>query len=200
MIIYGSGGHGAVVAEVAEAAGYHVLGFVDDNIRLTGSKVLDWHILGGPDKVDDGANVALAIGDNSTRARLLALARKRLWHLPAIIHPSAAVSRSAVIDEAVVIMANAVVNARARIGPACILNTACSVDHDCDIGGLVHMAPGSRLGGEVGVGTGSLIGIGSCVRPSVRIGDLCVIGAGSTVVSDIPNEVTAYGNPAKVRT
>ncbi|MCE5324015.1 hypothetical protein LLG46_11965 [bacterium] len=79
------------------------------------------------------------------------------------------------------------------------MNTACSVDHDCDIGDLVHVAPGSRLGGGVGVGTGSLVGIGSCVRPCMHIGDWCSIGAGSTVVSDMPDNITAYGNPAKIR-
>ncbi|MCE5324014.1 hypothetical protein LLG46_11960 [bacterium] len=112
LIIYGSGGHGAVVAEVAEAAGYHVLGFVDDEIGLTGSKVLEWHVLGGAEKIGSGASVALAVGDNSARARLLILARNKHWRLPALIHPSALISSSAVIDEAVVVMANVVVNAR----------------------------------------------------------------------------------------
>ena len=33
----------------------------------------------------------------------------------------------------------------------------------------------------------------------VTIGENCIIGAGSVVTKDIPNNLTAYGNPAKIK-
>ena len=48
------------------------------------------------------------------------------------------------------------------------------------------------------VGDDSHVGAGSVVRQLVNIGKNTMIGMGSVVVSDIPDKVTAYGNPCKV--
>ena len=42
------------------------------------------------------------------------------------------------------------------------------------------------------------IGSGAIVLPGVTIGDNSVIGAGSVVTKDIPDNVLAFGNPCKV--
>jgi len=44
---------------------------------------------------------------------------------------------------------------------------------------------------------GSSIGAGSVILP-VTVGNNSLIGAGSVVTKDIPNNVLAFGNPAKV--
>jgi UDP-N-acetylbacillosamine N-acetyltransferase len=43
-----------------------------------------------------------------------------------------------------------------------------------------------------------MMGVGSCAIQDVLIGSNCMIGAGSTVIRDIPDDVVAYGNPAKI--
>jgi acetyltransferase-like isoleucine patch superfamily enzyme len=48
------------------------------------------------------------------------------------------------------------------------------------------------------VGEGTLVGVGSSVIPCVHIGKWCIIGAGSVVVKDIPDDYLAYGNPCKL--
>lgn len=45
---------------------------------------------------------------------------------------------------------------------------------------------------------GAKIGAGSVLLPGVIIGKNSLIGAGSIVVGDIPDNVVAFGNPAKV--
>ena len=45
---------------------------------------------------------------------------------------------------------------------------------------------------------GAHIGIGAIVMPGVTIGKNVVIGAGSVVTKDIPDDVIAVGNPCKV--
>ncbi len=42
------------------------------------------------------------------------------------------------------------------------------------------------------------IGAGSTVNPGVQIGENALIGAGSIVTKNIPNNAIAYGNPARV--
>ncbi|MBO4601742.1 MAG: sugar O-acetyltransferase, partial [Salinivirgaceae bacterium] len=41
-------------------------------------------------------------------------------------------------------------------------------------------------------------GGGVTVCPGVTIGNRCIIGAGSVVTKDIPDDCLAVGNPAKV--
>jgi len=44
----------------------------------------------------------------------------------------------------------------------------------------------------------SWIGIGASVRQLVRIGARAMVGAGAAVVSDLPDDVTAMGVPARM--
>lgn len=50
----------------------------------------------------------------------------------------------------------------------------------------------------VTIGEDCWIGGHATICPGVTIGDRSVIGAGSVVTKDIPNDVLAYGNPARV--
>ena len=66
------------------------------------------------------------------------------------------------------------------------------------IGDYCHIAPGANVSGGTHIGAGTWIGVGACVIQCLNIGKDCMIGAGSVVVKDIPDGVTAYGNPCKV--
>jgi maltose O-acetyltransferase len=48
------------------------------------------------------------------------------------------------------------------------------------------------------IGDGATIGMGSNILNQVKIGKNTVIGAGSVVTKDIPDNVVAYGNPCKI--
>ncbi len=51
---------------------------------------------------------------------------------------------------------------------------------------------------EVYIGRNTFIGQKCMILPGVRIGDNCVIGAGSIITHDIPDNCVAAGIPAKV--
>lgn len=68
---------------------------------------------------------------------------------------------------------------------------------------LTHDAsPKRHLGltriGKVNIDDNVFIGAGSIVLPNVHIGANSIIGAGSVVSRDIPSNVVAAGNPAKI--
>ena len=42
-----------------------------------------------------------------------------------------------------------------------------------------------------------MIGIGASIRENIKIGNRVIIGAGSVVVKDIPDDSLVYGVPAK---
>ena len=61
------------------------------------------------------------------------------------------------------------------------------VDHDCKLWASVHIAPRVSLLGDVIVGELSMLGTGGCAIQGVTIGSNSMIGAGSVVVRDIPD-------------
>lgn len=202
LLIVGAGGHGKVVADVALAAGYQIVGFVDD--RCNESPVPGFQILGTirdmPSLVTriPQATVIVAIGDNAVRKDVASRLSALGVSMARVIHPFAVVSRFAVVGIGTVIMPGVVVNAGASIGNHAVLNTGCTIDHDCVVGDYAHISPGVHLAGNVVVGQGAHIGIGASVIPGCSIGNWSVIGAGAAVVEDIPDNVLAVGVPARV--
>lgn len=201
LLIIGGGGHARVVIDVARAAGFEPIGALDPG--GLGSICNGVQVIGGDELAqsmfEQGVrNAVVAIGDNWLRMKIGARLRGIGFALPLLAHPSAILSPSATIGAGTVIMPLAVVNASATIGHMVIINSGAVVEHDCNIGDGAHIAPGCRLGGAVLVGTGTLIGIGSVVRPEAEIGDFSIIGAGSTVIRDIAGQGVATGTPARV--
>ena len=201
VYLFGASGHGKVVKDILNANGVKVEAFVDDNLRVdecSGRKVL--HDANGL------SPIIVSIGVNRIRKivveRLLADANTigSTLEFATAIHPSAVISPTAKIGEGTVVMAGAVINADAVIGKHCIVNTGSTVDHDCVIGDYCHIAPGAHVSGGTHIGEGTWIGVGACVIQCLNIGKDCMIGAGSVVVEDIPDGVTAYGNPCRVKT
>lgn len=141
--------------------------------------------------------VIIGIGDNQTRAHLFDLLSPQSDVMNAI-HPSAVIAPDVYLGKGIMVCAGAVVNTGTVLGDNVILNTSCSVDHHNQVGSHAHIAPGSHLGGNVHIGTGAFVGIGSAVIPERTVGDWAVVGAGSSVITDIPPRTTAVGVPAKI--
>jgi|SRR6187402_549423 len=55
-----------------------------------------------------------------------------------------------------------------------------------------------EYGAPVTIGSDVWVGSGALILPGVTIGSRTVIGAGSVVTRDIPNDVLAVGNPCRV--
>ena len=205
VLIVGSSGHGRAVLDVVRC--HYALGeiaLLDDFIRGI-SQVHGVEYVGGTDdigKVYESlrySGVIVAIGDNWNR-RVVVEKLKMLCpdiKFLTMIHSSAYVSRDAVIGEGSVVMPGAVVGPGTRIGPHCVINSRASVDHDCSLADFASVAPGVTLGGNVSLGEGCFVGLGANIIQRVCVGRHTVIGAGSTVLSNIGDNVVAYGTPAK---
>jgi sugar O-acyltransferase (sialic acid O-acetyltransferase NeuD family) len=192
MYVIGAGGHGKVIADILIALGRPPIAFLDEAPQH--NRVLDIPVIQGLELPEPTATVIIAVGDNFVRAKIVA----RYSSFGVAIHPSARVSRDAEIGPGSVVMAGAVINPGARIGAHCIINSAACIDHDCLIADFAHVAPGATLGGNVQVGSGSFVGLGANVIHGIVIGEHTVVGAGSTVIRDIPARVVALGSPARV--
>lgn len=202
LLIIGAGGHGKVAADCAELTkNYNEIGFLDNGFPAV-KQVGGWSVIGDSEDVshyvDADTCFFVAVGDNHARAKLIVRLDAAGGKVETLIHPSAVVSRYAEVGEGTLVCANATINIAAIIGRGCIINTAASVDHDCQIEDYVHLAPGTRLAGNIKVGEGTFVGIGSAIIPDLVLGKKCILGAGSTLLADLPNHCVAVGAPAKV--
>jgi sugar O-acyltransferase (sialic acid O-acetyltransferase NeuD family) len=204
-VVVGAGGHGRVVAEIAVlTTRWEVIGFVDDDPAIRGTRVLDRPVLGSvaeltrlrTERAFDVLVGVGGVGDNGPRQRLFDRLRADGFPIATVVHPSAVVSPSATIGVGSVVAAAAVIGVGARIGDDVICNTGCLVDHDCVIGDHTHLAPGVTLSGTVTVGVGAHIGTNATVIQGVRIGRGALVGAGAVVTSDVADDDHVVGVPA----
>ena len=195
--ILGAGGHGRVVADIAETLGFDPIEFIDAAFPKK-QKNLVWDIVGVDFSApNDGFEKFVALGDN--RLRLDALNAMSASDGPAstLIHPRAIVSRYASLGAGSVVMAGAVINAGARLGRGVIANSGCTIDHDCILGDGVHVSPGANIAAGVTIGRASWVGIGACIRESIELGADVIVGAGAAVVNNIQDGARVIGIPAK---
>lgn len=135
LLIIGAGGHGKVVAEVAEECGYTQVAFLDDNSPDAIGKIADL------EKFRNQFECAfVGIGNNRFRAELIGRLENEGYRVPVLIHPTAYVSRSAVIGKGTVIEPKAIVNANTMVVSGCIVQVGGIVDHDVILGDCVHIS------------------------------------------------------------
>ena len=203
VLVWGAGGHAAVVADILmQDSRYRLEGFIDD-IDPAPRHVLGGSVLGGREALEAAAvsgvgHAIVGIGDCQVRLSLCSWLASRGFELVSAIHPRATVAASSNVGHGAVVGPGAVVGVRATLGRAVIVNTNAGVDHDCEIGDGVHVCPGATLAGGVRVGAGAWIGAGATVVDGVSIGPGAVIGAGAVVVGDVEGGVVAHGVPARV--
>jgi sugar O-acyltransferase (sialic acid O-acetyltransferase NeuD family) len=206
IIVICAGGHGRVVADIlhcARDAGADLLpvGFVDDTPGLPGTSILGLPVLGEIPRLSTFPHdaIVVALGDNPVRRRMTERFLAAGERLAAAIHPSAVIASTARVGEGAMICANAVIQPGVSFGNGAILGPNASVEHDTRVGDFAHLSAGSTVGAHCQIGDESLIALGATVISRTRIGSRTIIGAGAAVVRDIPDDVIAFGNPARVR-
>lgn len=195
LAIIGAGGHGKVIAEIAERIGYSEVIFLDDDLKnsLASGTVDKFQVLVG------SFDFFVAIGNNEIRENIFNEIEEKNGNIVNLIHPSATISTAVELGKGVAVMAGAVINTGAYIGNGCIINTASSVDHDCILRDFIHISVGAHLAGTVKVGERTFIGAGATVINNISITNDCIIGAGAVVVNNIDKKGTYIGIPARLK-
>lgn len=203
IFVYGSGGHGKVVADILLSANYTLTGFIDDSPLAEKTKVLDFPILGNSKWLyneSKKSNIALALGIGNNQIRKVIAEKCISWGIELItaIHPKSIVSRFAKVGLGTVVMASAVINPNAEIGLGTIINSGAIVEHDVIVGNYAHLSPNATMGGGASLGDLSHLGLGAIVLPLIKVGSKTIVGAGAVVVKDIGDSLVAIGIPAKI--
>lgn len=201
LVILGGGGHAKVIVDILEECRrWKILGYLNDT--GSGPDLLSYPCLGSDAMLSQlrrshARHAFVGVGDNRRRRALFMQVLEAGFELPSAISRKAHVSGRARLGRGVAVMAGAAIQAEAEIGDGAIINTGATVDHDCCIGPFAHICPGAHLAGSVEIGEGALLGTGCAVIPGVRIGAWAVVGAGAVVVSEVAENTTVAGVPAR---
>ncbi len=88
--------------------------------------------------------------------------------------------------------------ARVTIGDNTLLGPAVQIYAATHPVSAAERRTGLESGEPITIGSDVWIGGGAIICPGVTIGDRSVIGAGSVVTRDVPDDVVMAGNPARV--
>jgi sugar O-acyltransferase (sialic acid O-acetyltransferase NeuD family) len=199
LLLLGASG---LAREVADAAqhDYRVIGLLDDNAGLHGSQLSGIDVLGGTHlAAEHDALLLVCVGSGAARRRivrqLLALGVDD-ERFGTLVDASVRVPESCAVGVGSILLAGTVLTADVSVGKHVVLMPHVTVTHDNVLEDFTTMASGVCLGGGVVVGEASYLGMNASVRQSVRIGAGAVIGMGSVVLHDVPDDETWAGVPA----
>lgn len=200
--IYGAGGVGREVRDIAELLGlWNEVVFIDDTGEeglFQGAKRMPYEKFSccySPEETE----LTIAVGEPEHKIALYRKIKLAGYSFAKLIHPMAYISPSAVLGEGVIVKMGSFISCNTVIKANTSIEIGCMIAHDCVIHENSQISSGVSLGGGDIVGTGVFIGMNASVKEKTKIGNHTIIGMGSVVLHDMPENVIAWGNPAKVR-
>ena len=204
LVIIGAGSYGREIYNLAlECKGYgsdfKVKGYIDNlysNIEYEGyppilCKVDDYELS------EDDVFVC-ALMDVDIKKKYIEIIKGKGGQFINLIHPNTTIWKNTKLGEGCIICKNAQISCDITIGNFVTIQPMSVLGHDVIVKDYCHLNAFSFLGGKVIVNEMVTINTGAIIHPGIEIGQHSVIGAGSIVLRKVKDNVTMFGNPAKV--
>lgn len=201
--IYGAGGLGREVLELARTIDrrektWEDFIFIDDGEvapEVNGARTFAY---GEAVAAYQGnLEITLGIGEPSTREKLWAKIERDGIQAATLIHPGVPIPETTAIGKGVTIQVGCFISCNVTIEDYVYIQPHANIGHDdilkkgCVISGFCN------LSGNVKVGEYSYLGISSCYKEGVSIGDHAIVGMGAVACRDVGDGLIALGNPAR---
>lgn len=96
------------------------------------------------------------------------------------------------------IMTGTIITSDIQIKKGTLINLNCTIGHDSIIGNFVELSPGVHISGNCKIGDFTVFGTNATMLPKLNVGKNVIVGAGSVVTKDLPDNCVAVGIPAKI--
>lgn len=210
LVILGGSGIGMIAASIAEANGeYEVAGFLNDVIEVGThiGKYKSYPVIGKTEDLRslirrDNYHFFIAYvglqNEKNTYQKINAFEIPN-DQLASLIHPTAIIPKDFVkIGNGVLFAPLSQLSPDVTISDNCILLPNSFVGHDSFLDHFAHVATNGVVGANVHIGKAVHIGSNATLREKIKIGDFALVGAGSVVLKDVPENAIVVGNPGKV--
>jgi sugar O-acyltransferase (sialic acid O-acetyltransferase NeuD family) len=205
LIIIGAGGYGREVSTMArQSLGYGqdfiVKGFLDSKVDALKSYNAYPPILGdiGDYVIQPDDVFVCAIEDVVRRRHCYDVIIERGGQPYTLIHQSCRVADGAEIGLGCVLSYDIIVSNDTQIGDQVLINSRAIIGHDSRVANGCSIGVQAFLAGAVKLGAGVTIHASASIHKGLTIGSGASVGMSSTVVRDVPANVTVFGTPAKV--
>lgn len=204
-VIVGAGTYGEVYLSYLKDAGVEIIGFLDDNEKLSGQLVRGVPVLGGVTMLSDLREkykveaVYCPIGNNILRTKILERAREVGLKTPSFIHSTVNIAPNVQIGNGVYILPNTTVMPYVKIESDVMISIGSNIAHHSTLCQGVFISNGVNLGASLMVEKYAYIGMGATIMTGVKhVGENCLIGAGAVVIKDVTKNAVMAGVPAKL--
>lgn len=207
IIIIGAGGFGREVWWLIERINkqnkiFNILGFIDD-FKEVNTEIIDGlKVLSNVNNIgqfEDNTNIVIAIANTKARKEIVQKIKSiKNFKFPNIIDPTAIIDDKLILGEGNVVCAGVVATVDIQINNFNIIDVNTTIGHDAVIKDFITFYPNVNLSGATIVNDGVEIGTGTQIIQGKKIGENSIVGAGSVVIRDIPDNVTAVGVPTRI--
>lgn len=201
--IYGVGGGGREVLDLAHEINssgprWKEIVFIDDGEVppiVNGVKVYKYEQ--AVEKYQSCLEIIIGIGEPSVREKLYRKIQQDKIAMATLIHPSVQIPDTTFIGRGVSIKKGSVVSCNVTIKDNSYIQWYVMIGHDCVLEEGTAVSSLCNIAGGTHIGKYTYIGMSTCIRECVSIGDNSIISMASAVYNDIPAGVIALGNPAR---
>ncbi len=147
--------------------------------------------------------IIVAIGDCQIKKIIVDKIASAGLNTTGFISSDAYIAATSKIDSTSIIMPGSIISSNSCVNKHSLINFNSLVAHDSVVGDFSVLAPCVVCNGNVVIGSMCSIGAGAIIHPGkpnrkLVIGDYVKIGLGSVVLGSVRDNVTVFGNPAKV--
>lgn len=201
--IFGAGGLGREVAELAGIMNEKIKRWDDIIFMIDGcsakpiNQTKVWNYDEAIKQFGNNLEVSVALGEPLNRQKLLDRLEQDGIELATVIHPEVHIPATTIVGKGVTIQYGCFISCNVEISDGVYIQPQANIGHDDKLARGCVISGFANLAGDVTVGEFSYVGISTCVMEKTKIGKWSIVGMGSVVARDIPDEVIALGNPAR---
>jgi len=195
FVLVGAGGFGK---EIQAWLGTYslentVAGFVDD-------KLVDDSVIGTirEHAIVADAEYVTCIGTGAGRLLLGELLAQRGARFGTIVAPMGNYASDMSTVTGGIFLGMCSISSNVEIGKFVLVQGFACIGHDVLLEDGVTVSSHAFIGGGARIGANTVVHPHATILPRINVGRNAIIGAGSVVVKDVPDNVTVFGNPAKV--
>jgi acetyltransferase-like isoleucine patch superfamily enzyme len=115
-----------------------------------------------------------------------------------LLHPSVLVGRKTRLERGVLVGPGSVIGPYASVGNLATMHARVSVGHHARVGKFCTLNAGCNVGACCVIGDSTTVGMGANIIDRVTIGKNVIVGAGALVAESLPDNVIAWGVPARI--